>query len=97
MIKHLPLDTLKIDRSFVQDLNSDASDVAIVRAITALGQGLGLRVLAEGVETESQLEILKQLHCHSAQGYLLSPPIPAAQMTHVLKCIQQQTLGLSGK
>lgn len=76
-IKHFPLDTLKLDKAFTQDLMDNPGDAAIAQTIVALGQGLGLTVLAEGVETESQLEVLRQLKCHCAQGYLLSRPLTA--------------------
>ncbi|MGC9505070.1 diguanylate cyclase domain-containing protein [Baaleninema sp.] len=76
-IKQFPLDTLKIDRSFVRDLTRDPSDAAIAKTIVALGQGLNLIVLAEGVETTEQLEFLKSIHCDLVQGYLFSRPVTA--------------------
>jgi EAL domain-containing protein (putative c-di-GMP-specific phosphodiesterase class I) len=78
-LKRLPLDQLKIDQSFVRDVLTDPNDAAIARTIVALGTSLGLRVIAEGVETEAQREFLARNHCHAWQGYLLSPPVPAAQ------------------
>ncbi|MDN3517297.1 PAS domain S-box protein [Aquisalimonas lutea] len=76
-LKRLPLDVLKIDQSFVQDVLTDASDVAIVQTIIALGQSLGLEVLAEGVETEGVRDFLTREGCHAFQGYLFSRPLPA--------------------
>ncbi len=74
-IKHFPVDTLKIDRCFVRDLMSDSTDVAIAKTIIALGQGLNMRVLAEGVETPEQLELLRSLQCDFVQGYLFGKPM----------------------
>ncbi|MFO1129546.1 MAG: EAL domain-containing protein [Rhodospirillales bacterium] len=77
-LKRFALSTLKIDTSFVSDLTRDAGDEAIVGAMIALGHRLGLRVVAEGVECPSQLELLKRMGCNEAQGYLFSRPVDAA-------------------
>ena len=76
-LKRLPANELKIDRGFVRDLEHDSDDAAIVSAIVALGQALGLRIVAEGVETDVQQAFLTRLGCDSLQGYLLGHPLPA--------------------
>ncbi|MDD1017843.1 EAL domain-containing protein [Pseudomonas sp. TNT2022 ID1048] len=75
-LKRLPANELKIDRGFVRDLEHDSDDAAIVSAIVALGQALGLRIVAEGVETGVQQTFLTQLGCDSLQGYYLGQPLP---------------------
>ena len=76
-LKRLPANELKIDRGFVRDLEHDGDDAAIVSAIVALGHALGLRIVAEGVETDVQQNFLTRLGCNSLQGYLLGHPLPA--------------------
>ncbi len=75
-LKRLPLDQLKIDQSFVRDLLLDANDLSIVKAIVDMGRNLGLDVLAEGVETQAQHDMLLQAGCKRFQGYLFSHPMP---------------------
>jgi EAL domain-containing protein (putative c-di-GMP-specific phosphodiesterase class I) len=79
-LKQFPLDKLKIDRSFVDGLGCDANDQAIVKAIIAMGQSLGIKTLAEGVESRQQFEILQQLGCQFYQGYFFSKPCSADQL-----------------
>lgn len=83
-LKRFPVDRLKVDKSFVRDIDSDPDDAAIVRAIITLGHALGLRVVAEGVETRAHLDYLRQHGCDEVQGYYFSRPVPAAQMEALL-------------
>ncbi len=83
-LKSLPVDTLKIDRSFVRDLGSSAGDLAIVRAIIALAEAFGLDLVAEGVETVAAAQTLAAHRCYRAQGYLLSVPLEGMAMENLL-------------
>ena len=80
VLKHFPLHTLKIDRAFIQDLETDTSSVAISKTIVALGEGLNLNTVGEGVENETQLTMLKSMGCHQVQGYWFSRPLAPAAM-----------------
>ncbi|WP_367393638.1 putative bifunctional diguanylate cyclase/phosphodiesterase [Pseudomonas sp. X4] len=90
-LKRLPANELKIDRGFVRDLEQDSDDAAIVSAIVALGQALGLRIVAEGVETDRQQDFLTRLGCDSLQGYLLGQPVPAEQFMRKLQAMRQES------
>lgn len=83
-LKRFPIDALKIDRSFIDQVTTNADDAAITTAIILMGHSLRLSIVAEGVETESQLAFLKLLKCNEAQGFLFSRPVPAEQATALL-------------
>jgi diguanylate cyclase (GGDEF)-like protein/PAS domain S-box-containing protein len=84
-LKHLPITKLKIDRSFVGDIPEDVNDVAIVKAIIAMGLSLQLNIIAEGIETEAQQAFLISEGCHEAQGYLYSKPVDANALMELLE------------
>ncbi len=84
-LKRLPVDELKIDRSFVRDMDCDESDAIIVRSIIDLAHNMGLKVVAEGVESESAIDLLNMLGCDTLQGYYIGAPMPAQQFEHWLQ------------
>ncbi len=81
-LKHFPIDVLKIDRSFIRDLHDDDGDEAISTAIISMAHSLALQVVAEGVETPEQLNVLRTLGCDAAQGYYFAHPAPPAEIVH---------------
>jgi diguanylate cyclase (GGDEF)-like protein len=98
-LKRFPLDTLKIDRAFVNDISTDADDAIIVRAIIGLGHNLNLKLVAEGVETQEQLTFLRQEGCDLVQGYLMSQAIAADAFMALLRTpdVAAQPRPLAGK
>ncbi|HET6382215.1 MAG TPA: EAL domain-containing protein [Armatimonadota bacterium] len=84
-LKHFPFDTIKIDQSFVRDVAEDSANEAIVATIISLSHNLGRKVIAEGVETETQLLRLRKHGCHQIQGYLICKPVPAEQITRLFQ------------
>jgi EAL domain-containing protein (putative c-di-GMP-specific phosphodiesterase class I) len=83
-LSKLPLDALKVDRSFVRGMTENADDTSIISTIISLAQSLRLKVVAEGVETEQQAQLLRLLRCDQAQGYLFSKPLPLEEVERLL-------------
>ena len=84
-LKCFPLDTLKVDRSFVTDVNDNESDAEMARAIVSMGKSLGLKIVAEGVETREQMEFFAKLGCDQIQGYLISKPLSEEDFLEFIK------------
>ncbi len=91
-LKQLPLNTLKIDRSFIRDLGLDKDDETIVRTIITMAHNLNLKVVAEGVETEAQYQFVKQHHCDIVQGYLFGKPMPLKDIEQLITTAPSFTL-----
>jgi len=83
-LKRFPIDTLKIDRAFIKDIKIDHEDATLVKAIIAMGHGLGMDIIAEGVELQEQLEFLGANACDAIQGFLFSKPLPANEIEPLL-------------
>jgi EAL domain-containing protein (putative c-di-GMP-specific phosphodiesterase class I) len=83
-LRRFPIDSIKIDRSFIDEVMTSSDDAAISKAIIAMAHSLGIKTVAEGVETERQVEFLKAQRCHAAQGYFYSPALPAKEITALL-------------
>jgi len=83
-LKRFPIDTVKIDQSFVRDLATDANDAGIVSAVIAMGKSLNMRVIAEGIETRDQLDFLRNRGCPEGQGYYFSRPVAPAECSRIL-------------
>ena len=95
-LKQLPVHQLKIDQAFIKNLAQDSRDVAITRAIIAMAHGLGLTVVAEGVESKEQLAILDKEGCDQVQGFLIGQPMPSEQFAELLEEQTPSTRGLTG-
>ena len=89
LLQRFPLQRIKIDRAFVHGVADRASDRSLVRTIVAMGTSLGLDLVAEGVETVQQLQVLRDLGCHKAQGYLISHPVPADAMRSTVAALER--------
>ena len=83
-LKNLPINSLKIDRSFIKNLKLNTADIAIVKAIIMMGQGLAVKIVAEGVETEEQIQLLRDLNCHYAQGFYIHKPLTISEFENRL-------------
>jgi len=84
-LKRFPVDGVKVDKAFIDGLGNDPHDTALVAAIVAVADALGLIVTAEGVENPEQLSILRELQCHRGQGYYLAKPMPAAKIDQLVR------------
>ena len=83
-LKRFPLDGIKLDRSFIENVADGLTDAQIVRAVVEMARALGLEIVAEGVETADQLAAVRGLGCHQAQGFYFMPPLPAEEVPGVL-------------
>jgi EAL domain-containing protein (putative c-di-GMP-specific phosphodiesterase class I) len=84
-LQHFPVNTLKIDRSFVGDIRAEQGDASIINAIVAMARGLRLDLIAEGVETRTQMRYLKSQGCTEVQGFIFSRPVPAEELRGLLE------------
>jgi EAL domain-containing protein (putative c-di-GMP-specific phosphodiesterase class I) len=92
-LRKFPIDTLKIDQSFVRQITSAPDDTTIVTAVISMGRALHLRVIAEGVETKDELAFLQAHECHEAQGYYFSRPVPPEEFAKLLKSGLAELIG----
>jgi EAL domain-containing protein (putative c-di-GMP-specific phosphodiesterase class I) len=91
-LKRFPMDTIKVDQSFVQEISTDPEDITIVSAMIDIGKSLNRRVVAEGVETRSQLDFLQRHACGEGQGYYFSRPLAAEQAGNLFMAGLQQAV-----
>jgi diguanylate cyclase (GGDEF)-like protein len=94
-LRRFPIDHLKIDRSFLSEITARSDDASIVGAIVSLAHNLRLKVIAEGVETTAQLDLLKTLGCDQYQGYQFSPPVPVADFERLMRSVYARTTDLT--
>jgi EAL domain-containing protein (putative c-di-GMP-specific phosphodiesterase class I) len=94
-LKRFPIRSVNIARSFIRDITTDADDAGIIKAIITMAHGMGLRVVAEGVETEAQFAFLDNLHCDEIQGFLFSPPVPNIEAGSLL--LENDTSNTKGR
>jgi EAL domain-containing protein (putative c-di-GMP-specific phosphodiesterase class I) len=86
-LKRLPVDEIKIDKSFVMELKQQSDDAVIVRSTIELGHSLGVKVVAEGVETADSWNLLRQMGCDMAQGFFISAPLPGADVVNWVRAL----------
>lgn len=91
-LKQFPINSVKLDRSFIKDIETDPNDAAICAATISLADSLGLNVVAEGVETPQQYEYLKRLNCHTIQGYYFCKPLPIKEVVAYIECLNGKKL-----
>ena len=96
-LRQLPIDVLKIDRSFVREIDRDPGAAHIVSAFIQLGRGLGMRTLAEGIETSRERDLLVELGCELGQGYFFCRPLPATELTERLRTDETLRVGRVGR
>jgi len=89
-LRSFPFSKIKIDQSFVRDLLTNKESVSIVRAVIGLGKSLGIKTIAEGVETQEQLDLLRKEKCAEVQGYFFSPPRPGSELPLLIETIQRE-------
>ena len=94
-VKRFPIDELKIDRSFVVGLGTDDGAMAVTRAIVALARSLRLHLVAEGIETEAQAEVLRSMGCDELQGYLFSRPVPGVEIRRLLSAHREKAVSVA--
>jgi EAL domain-containing protein (putative c-di-GMP-specific phosphodiesterase class I) len=94
-LKRLPVNELKIDKSFVMSMDRDTADRAIVASTAELGRSLGLRVVAEGVESAASASVLAAIGCDLAQGFHYSPPVPADKLPALVRAAAEAQLGVA--
>jgi EAL domain-containing protein (putative c-di-GMP-specific phosphodiesterase class I) len=96
-LRSFPFSKIKIDQSFVRDLTTNKESMSIIRAVNGLGQSLGIKTIAEGVETHEQLDKLRREGCTEAQGYFFSGPRPASELPSLIAQLQQTDQGVSSE
>ena len=82
MLSKLPIDTIKIDRSLIINLDNNSKNIVIIKSIIAVANSLNIKVIAEGIETETEFAMLKELGCDYIQGYLIGKPMPASDFQY---------------
>ena len=95
-LRQFPFDILKVDRSFVRDVGMNATANALIQSLVSLGDALGLSVIAEGIENEEQLKLLRLIQCEFIQGFLISRPAPANDIDSLIVDAEEQKAAMAG-